>query len=91
MFRLSSAYLVSIVFILISTIHAQVDPQLCPDGPTSSIQDPRWRTIPPRFEIVTELISGKDIIELSQAFSPTRDSIVFDSSAGNLVFDKIFS
>jgi len=84
-----STYLVGIVFILVNTIHAQVDPSLCTDT-SSSPQDPKWRTIPSRFEIISELISGNDVIELSQAFSPTRDSLAFDSAAGNLVFDIIF-
>jgi hypothetical protein len=79
MFQLST-YLVGIVFILVNTVHAQVDPSLCADT-SSSPQDPKWRTIPSRFEIISELITGNDVIELSQAFSPTRDSLAFDSAA----------
>ena len=89
MFQLIT-YLVGIACILISANYAQTDPTLCPNGPTQ-IQDPKWRTIPPRFEIMTELISGTDIIELSQAFSATRDAVVFESSAGSLAFNIIFS
>jgi len=88
MFQLST-YLVGIVFILVNTIHAQGDPPLCAD--TSSLpQDSKWRTIPPRFEITAELVSDNNVIELSQAFSPTRDSLAYSLTGGNLVFDIIF-
>ncbi|CAF0775953.1 unnamed protein product [Adineta steineri] len=82
MFRLLT-YLVSVAFIFIQLTHAQqVDPQLCPDGPTPPFPDPKWHHIPPRFEIMTELVAERNILELSQAFSTSRDAIATNSAIG---------
>ncbi|UJR30823.1 hypothetical protein I4U23_018340 [Adineta vaga] len=79
MFRIP-VYFLGILFVFIHTNNAQVDPGLCPDGPTSPVPDPKWRTVPSRFEVVTELITDKTITDISQAFSTTRDSIVMDAA-----------
>ncbi|CAF0925746.1 unnamed protein product [Rotaria sordida] len=71
--------------ILTNVIYGQVDPQLCPDGPITK-PDPNWRPIPYRFEIMTELISGNEMMELSQAFSNIRDAIMINSRVGPLQF-----
>ncbi|UJR15782.1 hypothetical protein I4U23_002715 [Adineta vaga] len=71
---------------LITSIHAQVDPQLCPDGPSAPIPDPKWRPIPSRFEIITELVSDIETIELSQAFSTQRDALATNSRYGPIQF-----
>ncbi|CAF0850504.1 unnamed protein product [Adineta ricciae] len=95
MFRLPT-YLLGILLIFVCTNYAQVDPGLCPEGATSPVPDPKWRTIPPRFEIMTELISDKSITELSQAFSTTRDSIFWNANGGpyqfyyNFATDEVF-
>lgn len=68
-----------IVFLtFLSAVCGQLDPSLCPDGPTSTV-DSRWQPIPSRFEVITELITGNEMAELSQAFSTQRDSIEFSS------------
>ena len=69
-------------FTLITLINAQVDPQLCPNGASAPIPDPKWRPIPSRFEIVTELVSDTEVMELSQAFSTQRDAIATNSRYG---------
>jgi len=76
--------LLTVGLVLVSIINAQVDLGLCPDGPTTPIPDPKWRTIPHRFEIVTEYVANNEIMELSQAFSPQRDAIASASSFGPL-------
>lgn len=71
---------------LISSINAfQLDPDLCPDGPSSSISDQRWRPIPGRFEIITECTSENTIFEVSQSFTQNRDSITLNSAAGTKI------
>ena len=57
MLQLSLCY-ITIVLLLIGSSHGQLDPFLCPNGPSSNIPDPKWSAVPPRFEIVTELVSG---------------------------------
>ncbi|CAF1296429.1 unnamed protein product [Rotaria sordida] len=79
-------YLLSIVIVFITTSHGQFDQSLCPDGPSAPIPDPKWRSIPQRFEIMTELVSGTDVMELSQAFSPTRDAIAASTTKGPIQF-----
>lgn len=74
-------FLVAVFLTLACTIYGQIDPQICPNGPTS-ITDPRWPGIPSRFEIVTELISGNEMIELSQAFTTERDTVATSSRRG---------
>ncbi|CAF0938858.1 unnamed protein product [Rotaria sp. Silwood1] len=75
------AYLLSITIVFITKCHGQFDQSLCPDGPDKTIS-PNWHTIPPRFEVTTELVSGNDVMELSQAFSPTRDAIIMSTIKG---------
>jgi hypothetical protein len=78
-------YLIGIAFVFISTTDAQLDPTLCPAGPTT-IPDPKWRPVPPRFEIITELVASDGVMELSQAFSPTRDAIMANAKSNILLF-----
>ncbi|CAM2718156.1 unnamed protein product [Rotaria socialis] len=85
------AYLLAIACIFISTTHGQFDYGLCPDGPTSNTQDPKWRPVPPRFEIVTELVSESEVWELSQAFSTTRDAIISSTTRGPIQFYYSFA
>lgn len=49
--------------------------QECPGGVTPPGADPKWSTIPNRFELMAELITDNEIMEIGQAFSSTRDSI----------------
>jgi hypothetical protein len=56
--------------------------ELCPDGPSAPILDPKWRIVPSRFEIITELVSDTEAMELSQAFSTQRDAVVTSSKYG---------
>ena len=74
----------TILFICVPSSYALFDQSLCPDGLSSPIPDPKWSTIPLRFEIITELVSGNEAIELSQAFSTNRDSVAINSAAGGL-------
>ncbi len=69
--------LLGVIFVLIYVSHAQFNPQWCPEGPTPPGPDPKWRTIPSRFEIITELVtvSGSEVMEIAQAFSTNRDTI----------------
>ncbi|CAF1123846.1 unnamed protein product [Rotaria sordida] len=78
-------FLIILSLILTNVIYGQVDPQLCPSGPITN-SDPNWRPIPNRFEIMTELISGNEMMELSQAFSNNRDAIMINSRVGPLQF-----
>ncbi|CAF1066270.1 unnamed protein product [Adineta ricciae] len=73
-------------FTLIALINAQVDPQLCPNGASAPIPDPKWRPVPSRFEIVTEMVSDTEVMELSQAFSTQRDAIATNSRYGPVQF-----
>jgi hypothetical protein len=82
--------LIGIAFVFINTIDAQLDPTLCPNGPTS-IPDPKWRPIPPRFEIITELVANDGVMELSQAFSQTRDAVAANAKSNSLLFVIISS
>ncbi|CAF3483434.1 unnamed protein product [Rotaria sp. Silwood1] len=78
-------FLIILGLTLTSVIYGQWDPQLCPDGPTP-IPDPKWRRIPYLFEIMTELISGNELMELSQAFSTVRDAVMLNSRNGPVQF-----
>jgi hypothetical protein len=83
--------LVGLIFILFPLSQAQFDRQWCPDGPSAPIPDPKWSTIPTRFEIMAELFHDKVVMEISQAFSTTRDSIFKNSATSILLFVIIFS
>jgi hypothetical protein len=83
-------YLIGIAFVFITTNNAQLDPELCPNGPVI-IPDPMWRPVPPRFEIITELVASDGLIDLSQAFSPTRDAITANAGSNSLLFVVISS
>jgi hypothetical protein len=83
--------LVCIMFLLLPLIQAQFDPAWCPDGPTPPTVDPKWTTIPTRFEILVELVSSDEVIEISQAFSTTRDSIAKNFATSILLFINISS
>ncbi|CAF3555371.1 unnamed protein product [Rotaria sp. Silwood1] len=78
-------FLIILSLILTSVIYGQLDPQLCPNGSIIN-PDPNWRSIPNRFEIMTELISGNEIMELSQAFSSVRDAVMTNSLIGPIQF-----
>ncbi|CAF2915480.1 unnamed protein product [Rotaria sp. Silwood2] len=75
-------FLIVISLLLTSIVYAQ-DPNFCPKGPTTS-PAPNWRKVPPRFEIITELVSSTESMELSQAFSPVRDAIAVNTKDGPL-------
>ena len=78
------ALVLTIFFLFITNLEAiQIDPELCPNGPSSPIPDPLWSPIPSRFEIFTELSTDNQIVELSQAFSQPRDSVFTNSPEGN--------
>jgi hypothetical protein len=74
--------LVILSLTLLTFINAQIDMELCPDGPSAPILDPKWRIVPSRFEIITELVSDTEAMELSQAFSTQRDAVVTSSKYG---------
>lgn len=76
---------VAILLTLTSTIYGQGDLQLCPGGLITTV-DPKWVPIPPRFEAVTEMISENQLLEISQAFSLQRDSIMMSSREGPFSF-----
>ncbi|CAF1354200.1 unnamed protein product [Rotaria sordida] len=78
------AFRIVICLSLVSIIYGQ-DLQWCNNGPIT-IPDPKWRTVPSRFEIITELISGNEMMELSQAFSVQRDAIATSSKYGPIQF-----
>ncbi|CAF3453086.1 unnamed protein product [Rotaria sp. Silwood2] len=79
----SSLILISLA--LVSVICGQENLQWCNNGPTTN-PDPKWMKIPSRFEIMTELASGNEIMELSQAFSMQRDAILTNSRYGSVQF-----
>jgi hypothetical protein len=68
---------------------AQFDPEWCADSPPPVDIDPNWRTVPDRFEMLAELVQDKEAMEITQAFSSTRDSIVKNSARGILLFINI--
>jgi hypothetical protein len=82
----SSACLITIVLLLVNAINGQIDFEICPRGATAPGHDPKWSTIPHRFEIMTELITGNDVVEFSQAFSALRDAISINYKNGNILF-----
>jgi hypothetical protein len=67
---------------MMSMIYAQSNYRPCQFGISVNPPDPRWRQVPSRFEVMTELSSANAIAELSQAFSPTRDSVALSTSDG---------
>jgi hypothetical protein len=71
-----------LIILSLTFINAQVDSELCPDGPSPAILDPKWQKIPSRFEVMGELVSDTETMELSQAFSTTRDAIATSSKFG---------
>ena len=78
-------FLIIIGLTLINCIYGQFQPNLCA-YPLNFNLDPRWRQIPSRFEIMTELVEVDGIAEVSQAFSPVRDSIAFNARGGEYLF-----
>jgi len=70
-------YLLGIALLFIHA-NAQLDPEICPGGPTT-IPDPNWRPVPPRFEIIGELVAADGVMEVSQAFAPNRDAIALNA------------
>lgn len=83
--RQFAAVLVIIVFSLTTIIYGQTFSDICRNGPTSST-DPRWQKVPNRFEIITEAISGNELLELSQAFALDRDAIALTTSRGSYLY-----
>ncbi|CAF2468561.1 unnamed protein product [Rotaria sp. Silwood2] len=81
---LQPAYVLAIAIVFFTTSHGEFDTILCPDGPTPFTLDSNWRPIPQRFEIMTEYVSENDVMELSQAFSTTRDAIAISSTAAQV-------
>ena len=73
---------VGIIFVLLPIIEAQFDPEWCADSPPPVDIDPNWRVVPDRFELLAELVQDKEAMEITQAFSSTRDSIVKNSARG---------
>ena len=72
-----SLCLIGILLVLLPLGQGQVDPEICPDGLTPPGQDARWSTIPDRFEIMAESVTtDPKVMEISQAFSLNRDSVV---------------
>lgn len=85
-------FLVGVIFILIHVNHAQVYPEGCPsDGPTPPGKDPKWPTIPSRFEIMMELVIDNTVMEIAQAFSTYRDTIAKNFATSILLFVIISS
>lgn len=68
--------------LLVNLVNGQGPQENCRNG-MITIPDPQWRPIPSRFEIMTELISGNEMLELSQAFSLTRDAIITSTTRGS--------
>lgn len=79
--------LIGIIFVLIHVNYGQFNPEWCPDGPTPPGTDPRWRIVPSRFEIITELVIGLEITEIAQAFSTYRDTIAKNFATSILFID----
>lgn len=80
-------YLLCIFLVLITKSYGQLDPTLCPDGPTITNRSAMWGDIPNRFEIVIEHIdpAGKQVGEISQAFSEGRDATFFNTANRKLL------
>jgi hypothetical protein len=76
---------VGIILVLLPLNEAQFDPEWCVDSPPPVDIDPNWRVVPDRFEILAELFQDKEALEITQAFSSTRDSIVKNSARGILL------
>ena len=72
--------LLNALLLCLHVANAQFDANFCPSGLTPPIPDPRWRAIPSRFELVTELVANDGVAELSQAFSVQRDAVLFTTS-----------
>lgn len=90
MFRAANGYIITILSVLIATIHAQqLDQAVCPEGPSSSIANPDWFPVPNRFEVIGELNDGQRTIEFSQAFALGRDAIATSSAEGSLRFVRL--
>ena len=62
--------------------------QECPGGVTPPGADPKWSTIPNRFELMAELHTVTGIMEIGQAFSTTRDS-VFKLSVNGIYIESL--
>ncbi|CAF1158382.1 unnamed protein product [Didymodactylos carnosus] len=48
---------------------------ICAGGQPTSVQDPRWYSVPSRFEIIGEITMADGAFEVSQTFSANRDAI----------------
>ncbi|CAF3164963.1 unnamed protein product [Rotaria socialis] len=82
--QLLPLFLVVISLLSTSLIYGQ-NFEGCQNGPIT-FPDPKWRTVPSRFEIVTELVVDNEMLELSQAFSPQRDAVATSTSRGPINF-----
>ena len=77
-----STFFISVLLIFSSRIVAQEESDWCADSPSSPEIDPNWSTIPTEFEILAELVADNKATEITQAFSPSRDSIYKNSARG---------
>lgn len=80
--------LLALTIVLLTAIDAQISPKICPFGEITGI-DPRWKPLPSRFELITELVEGDVVAEISQAFSPYRDAIVLGEMGSKFSFSSI--
>lgn len=84
-------FFIGILLIVHPLIEAQDELDWCADSPPSSEIDPNWSTIPIQFEILAELVGDNKATEITQAFTPTRDSIYKKSGTGIPSFIFVFS
>lgn len=84
------AYLLCIGLVFITTSYGQLDPSVCPQGPTGPNPNSTWRSIPPRFEITCEFVANKEVGTVSQAFSTGRDAATFTAKQGNVLFSRVY-
>lgn len=83
MFRLSTYLLVIACVFINANYGQQLDPSICPGGATPAVANPLWRPVPDRFELTSEVVSGSEVWELSQAFSKARDAIFVNTPKGS--------
>jgi len=76
-------FVVAILFLQSSLSQAQSIGEWCADSPPPSGIDPEWRTIPDDFEMLAEVVHNNEVMEITQAFSPNRDSIVKNSASSH--------
>jgi len=84
-------FFIGILLVLLTLNQAQNDSDWCADSPSPPDVDPNWRVVPNRFEMLAELVQDKEAMEITQAFSTTRDSIVKNSARGIRFFFIITS